>query len=62
VLIAQKKAAKDQKVRRDLEALSEMSRIRIRNASGVFEVSLVKVSQLAIVALLFLTSSLCRSM
>jgi hypothetical protein len=47
VLIAQKKAAKDQKVRRDLDALSEMSRIRIRNASGVFEVSLVKVSQIS---------------
>jgi hypothetical protein len=46
VLIAQKKAAKDQKVRRDLEALSEMSSIRIRNSSGVFEVSLVKVSQI----------------
>ncbi|KAF8493306.1 JmjC domain, hydroxylase-domain-containing protein [Gautieria morchelliformis] len=43
VVIAQKKADKDQKVRRDLEALPEMSRIRIRNASGVFEVSLVKV-------------------
>jgi hypothetical protein len=43
VLIALKKANKDEKVRNDLAALSEMSRIRIRNTSGVFEVSLVKV-------------------
>ncbi|KAF8576317.1 hypothetical protein K439DRAFT_676101 [Ramaria rubella] len=43
VIIAQKKANKDEKVRADLGALSEMSRIRIRNSSGVFEVSLVKV-------------------
>ena len=35
-------------MRNDLAALSEMSRIRIRNTSGVFEVSLVKVCRIGI--------------
>ncbi|KAF8580335.1 hypothetical protein K439DRAFT_1619873 [Ramaria rubella] len=42
VIIAQKKANKNEKVRTDLAALSEMSRIRIRNSSGLFEQPLVK--------------------
>ena len=43
MVIAQKKASKNDKVPADLAALPEMSQIRIRNQSGVFEVSLVKV-------------------
>lgn len=48
MLIAQKKANKSEKLRNDLAALSEMSRIRIRNSMGVVEVSLVKVCQIGI--------------
>jgi hypothetical protein len=62
VLTTQKKAAKYEKVRGGLDALSEISPIHIRNSCGVFEVSLVKVSQFALLVLLFLTSSLCGSM
>ena len=41
-------------MRNDLAALPEMSRIRIRNAAGVFEVSLVKVCPSVLNALLLL--------
>ncbi|KIJ42662.1 hypothetical protein M422DRAFT_31236 [Sphaerobolus stellatus SS14] len=43
-LIAAKKANRDTKLRADLDALHEGSRIRIRTSGGVFEVSLVAVN------------------
>lgn len=42
-MIAKRKASKDDKLRADVMALKEMDRIKIRNSSGAFEVSLVKV-------------------
>ncbi|GJJ16220.1 hypothetical protein Clacol_010516 [Clathrus columnatus] len=42
-MMAKRKANKDDKLKADVMALKEMDRVRIRNSSGVFEVSLVKV-------------------
>ncbi|KAF8513261.1 JmjC-domain-containing protein [Hysterangium stoloniferum] len=43
--IALKKASRDERLIRDIDALKDMDRIRIRNSSGVFEVSLVQVNK-----------------
>lgn len=42
-MAAQKKANKNSKIRNDLLALPSLARIKIRNASGVFEVTLIRV-------------------
>lgn len=44
-MIAKRKANKDDKLKADVMALKDMDRIKIRNSSGVFEVSLVKVCE-----------------